>query len=205
MLFSRFPAEMRFRLRHKVNTAGFMAVTASGMSRASSDLQFQKAARPMSVIVCGRVMLLSFVQPKNPLGSMPFTAYFFAVSPSPYSTLSGIAMFSSVFVSAFTVTLSPPMVYLRLPATNDCALAFVAAAIAMAVAAKSSFLCFMLGNIGAKIRNKPHPTSGKSDGALCFVGGVPRVYPRYSSTFFSMRFAGSSWASLLNFSPVMFS
>ena len=41
MYFRFFPADMRFMLRHAVNTAGFMAVTDSGMSISSSDLQFQ--------------------------------------------------------------------------------------------------------------------------------------------------------------------
>ena len=38
MYFRFFPADMRFMLRHAVNTAGFMAVTDSGMSISSSDL-----------------------------------------------------------------------------------------------------------------------------------------------------------------------
>lgn len=41
MYFRFFPADMRFMLRHAVNTAGFMAVTDSGMSISSSDLQKQ--------------------------------------------------------------------------------------------------------------------------------------------------------------------
>ena len=97
----------------------------------------------MLVSVFGRTMSFNFVQPKNPLAAMPFTAYFFTVSPSLYSTLSGIVMLSSALLLALTTALSLPIVYLKLPTTNDCALAF-GAAWAKTVAAMRKIFCFML-------------------------------------------------------------
>ena len=77
----------------------------------------------MSVMVCGRTMLFMALYPKNPLAAMPFTAYFVVVSPSVYSTVSGITTFSSVLVCAFTTTLSPPIIYVSPFSLNVCACA----------------------------------------------------------------------------------
>ena len=102
-----------------------------------------KAARPMSVSVFGKVMFFNFVQPKNPLAAMPFTAYFFTVSPSLYSTLSGIVMLSSALLLALTTALSPSMVYCKPPATNVCA-NILGAIRERPIAAIRNFYCFML-------------------------------------------------------------